>query len=282
MVVYTHGGWAHWLRVGTTFLTLKNSQLLLVLLTGFKLEPPCHALTTDLRPLSILPFCCQRVNRKIWANLRKQEKNSLWSRNSIHVYFVSKAILVKEEISGKLLISLVVIYRKVEPKWSKAGHSANSHISCIYIESSAWQSTELCGRHDWIFWNFIKLHYTELRILGCVSHCGYTGVLQNLPKHYNYNHSLLAFSSIYPPRNVSEIKGENNTWKTAKDTHSQQICKNSVSNFLFTLCFIKINSEIVEGPKLINIIFMRVYVCMMYVLDTFTGFLWPPRIHHNV
>ena len=34
--------------------------------------------------------------------------------------------------------------------------------------------------------------------------CGFTAVLQNVPKiHLLY--SLLAFSSIYPPRNVSEI-----------------------------------------------------------------------------
>ena len=35
--------------------------------------------------------------------------------------------------------------------------------------------------------------------------------------------------------------------------------------------FVKQIVNIVEGPKLINRIFMRVYVCMMYVLDTFTG-----------
>ena len=33
---YTHGGWAHRQWVSTTFLTQKNSQIFLVLLTGFE------------------------------------------------------------------------------------------------------------------------------------------------------------------------------------------------------------------------------------------------------
>ena len=46
----------------------------------------------------------------------------------------------------------------------------------------------------------------------------------------------------------------------------------------------KTNSDIIEGPKLINIIFMRVYyyVCVMHVLDTFPGSSWQLRIHGNV
>ena len=57
MCVCTHRGWAHRERVSTTFLTRKNSQILLVLLTGFEprsfgpldfesdalpVEPPSH------------------------------------------------------------------------------------------------------------------------------------------------------------------------------------------------------------------------------------------------
>ena len=38
MRAYAHRGWAHWQRVSTTFLTRKNSQMFLVLLTEF--EPP--------------------------------------------------------------------------------------------------------------------------------------------------------------------------------------------------------------------------------------------------
>ena len=34
--IYIHRSWAHWHRVRTTFLTQKNSQIFLVLLTGFK------------------------------------------------------------------------------------------------------------------------------------------------------------------------------------------------------------------------------------------------------
>ena len=34
--IYTHRGWAHQQRVSRTFLTQKNSQIFLVLLTGFK------------------------------------------------------------------------------------------------------------------------------------------------------------------------------------------------------------------------------------------------------
>ena len=56
-------------------------------------------------------------------------------------------------------------------------------------------------------------------------------VLQNYPKHYI---SHLAFSYIYPPRNVSEIKGKILVENKQADTHPQHTKKIKKSN---NLCF---------------------------------------------
>ena len=74
---------------------------------------------------------------------------------------------------------------------------------------------------------------TCVKTLKCERFIGYTGVLQNLPKHYIIFPSI-TFSSVYPPRNVSEIKGEMAHGKQTR-THilSKLKKKSNISSIFF-------------------------------------------------
>ena len=73
-------------------------------------------------------------------------------------------------------------------------------------------------------------------VLVSKSDSGYTGVLHNLPKHYIFPESLFSFSSIYPPRNVSEIKGKYHMESNQGHTSSANLKQGGPASSTFTLC----------------------------------------------
>ena len=111
------------------------------------------------------------------------------------------------------------------------------------------------------------------------AHTTLNGVYQKYQKYHKQIHAELLKmkrAEIYKIAKQDQLFQDNKSFQVRGDqAHNVKVTRGIRSDisFLFTLCFIKQKQivNIVEGPKLITIIFMGVYVCMMHVLDTFPG-----------